>query len=85
MYNTAKKKILVSKVQSSPFPYLFIRNLIGAKELANLNRVLPNYDSILEENVLYQSSSKSKKTILTSVIFILINSLKNKTFSKILL
>lgn len=64
MYNAAKKKILVSKVQSSPFPYLFIRNLIGAKELANLNRVLPNYDSILEENVLYQSSSKSKKTIL---------------------
>ena len=64
MYISAKKKIQKTKVQENPFPFLFVKNLISKKDLNSLNRVLPNYDSILNDEVLYQSSSKTKKTIL---------------------
>ena len=64
MLNAAKNKILKTRVQKDPFPYLFVRNLISEKDLYNLNKVLPNYKSIYNDEVLYQSSSKTKKTLL---------------------
>ena len=64
MFNLAKKKIDQTKIQEKPFPFLFVKNLISKEDLNNLNKVLPNYDSILDDEVLYQSSSKTKKTIL---------------------
>ena len=82
MYISAKKKIQKTKVQENPFPFLFVKNLISKKDLNSLNRVLPNYDSILNDEVLYQSSSKTKKTILpNSKNYKKLN--QNKEFKKI--
>ena len=82
MLNTAKNKIHKTKIESDPFPYLFIRNLISKKDLNKLNKALPNYNSIINKEVLYQSSSKSKKTILpNSKNYKVLN--KNKEFKKI--
>ncbi len=82
MLNTAKNKILKTRVQKDPFPYLFVRNLISEKDLYNLNKVLPNYKSIYNDEVLYQSSSKTKKTLLPkSKNYKKLN--KNKEFKKI--
>ena len=82
MYISAKKKIQKTKVQENPFPFLFFKNLISKKDLNSLNRVLPNYDSILNDEVLYQSSSKTKKTILPkSKNYKKLN--QNKEFKKI--
>ena len=61
MYIAQKK--YKNKVQENPFPFLFVKNLISKKDLNSLNRVLPNYDPILNDEVLYQSSLKTK-TIL---------------------
>ena len=66
MYNTVKKKIISSRLYTSPFPFLFIRNLIETKDLKKLNEILPSFNNINEKDVLYQSSSKTKKTILPS-------------------
>ena len=82
MLNTARNKILNTRVEKDPFPYLFVRNLISKKDLNNLNKVLPNYESIYDDEVLYQSSSKTKKTILPkSKNYKELN--KNKEFKKI--
>tara|TARA_B100000795_G_scaffold242860_1_gene206384 strand:- start:1935 stop:2720 length:786 start_codon:yes stop_codon:yes gene_type:complete len=82
MFNLAKKKIDQTKIQEKPFPFLFVKNLISKEDLNNLNKVLPNYDSILDDEVLYQSSSKTKKTILPkSKNYKILN--KNKEFKKI--
>ena len=82
MFNLAKKKIDQTKIQEKPFPFLFVKNLISKKDLNNLNKVLPNYDSILDDEVLYQSSSKTKKTILPkSKNYKILN--KNKEFKEI--
>ena len=67
MFTAAKQKIQKTKVQENPFPFLFIKNLISNKDLNSLNKVLPNYDSILKDEVLYQSSSKTKKNYFAKV------------------
>ena len=64
MFKIAKQKIENTKIQQDPFPFLFVRNLISNKDLKKLNKVLPNYDAIVNDEILYQSKSKSKKTIL---------------------
>ena len=64
MFKIAKQKIENTKIQQDPFPFLFVRNLISNKDLKRLNKVLPNYDAIVNDEILYQSKSKSKKTIL---------------------
>ena len=61
MFKTAKQKIENTKIQQDPFPFLFVRNLISNKDLKRLNKVLPNYDAIVNDEILYQSKSKSKK------------------------
>lgn len=82
MFNTIKKKILTTQVKETPFPYIFINDLIDKKKLKNLNKVLPNYKDIVGDNILYQSSSRSKKTILPkSKIYKKLE--KNKSFSEI--
>lgn len=64
MFNSVKQKILKTKVQENPFPFLLIKNLINNEDLKKLNRSLPNYNSIIDDEVLYQSSSKTKISVL---------------------
>jgi hypothetical protein len=66
MFNYAKKKIIKSKVHNSPYPFIFVRNLIKKDDLKELNSYLPSFNSISGNDVLYQSKSKTKKTILPS-------------------
>ena len=73
MFNAVKQKIFKTKVQENPFPYLFIKNLISKKDLNKLNQVLPDYESIIDDEVLYQSSSKTKISVLP----------KSKTYKKL--
>ena len=80
--NFVKKKILKAKVQEKPFPFLFIKNLISKKDLNNLNKALPSYDAIIEDEALYQSNSKTKASVLPkSKIYKKLN--ENKQFKKI--
>ena len=80
MFKIAKQKIENTKIQQDPFPFLFVRNLISNKDLKRLNKVLPNYDAIVNDEILYQSKSKSKKTILPKIISDL--DFKHKEWSK---
>ena len=60
-----KKKIISSKVKSYPFPYIFIKQLVEKKKLSSLNLILPSFNDLdNNDEVLFQSSSKTKKTIL---------------------
>tara|TARA_B100001057_G_scaffold478266_1_gene548473 strand:+ start:1339 stop:2121 length:783 start_codon:yes stop_codon:yes gene_type:complete len=64
MLRTLKEKINNSKISSNPFPHFIIKNFLPNEKLKKLNQVLPNYDDINEENVIFQSSSKTKKTVM---------------------
>ena len=82
MYNSARQKILKTKVQKNPFPFLFIDDLISKKDLNNLNNALPSYNSIIKDEVLYQSSSRTKASVLPkSTTYNQLN--KNREFKKI--
>ena len=83
MFNLVKQKILKTKVQENPFPFLFIKDLISKNDWNNLNKILPNYDSIKnDEDALYQSSSWTKISVLPkSKTYIKLN--KNIEFKKI--
>ena len=79
MLKTLKKKIDTSKISSNPFPHFVIRKFLPDEKLKKLNQILPNYDDISEENVIFQSSSKTKKTVMPdSKIFKKLQ--KNKSF-----
>lgn len=85
-----KKKIITSKVKSYPFPYIFIKQLIKKKKLSKLNSILPSFNELNNnDEVLFQSSSKTKKTILpNSKIYIKLNNEKifrefNKDFKSL--
>lgn len=59
-----KSKIIKSKIQTKPYPYFFIKNLLGKKTLKELNNILPKFNELKEDQVLFQSSSKTKKTLM---------------------
>ena len=59
-----KKKIEKSKIILEPFPHIIIRNLLPRTALNKLNKVLPDYDDVDDSNIIFQSSSKTKKTIM---------------------
>ena len=59
-----KQKIEKSKINLSPFPHIVIKNLLSKSTLKELNKKLPNYDDISDKNVIFQSSSETKKTIM---------------------
>ena len=58
------KKINSSKISSNPFPHFIIKKFLQDEKLKELNQILPNYADINEENVIFQSSSKTKKTVM---------------------
>ena len=70
MIKFAKHKITQSKIYTDPFPHIVIKNFLPNKKLAELNTILPDYKDIVNKNVIFQSSSETKKTIMPdSIIF----------------
>ena len=63
MLSSIKNKIQNSTLHKKPYPYLSINNFLPKKFLKNLNNILPNYDELHGDGLLYQSSSKTKKSI----------------------
>jgi len=61
-----QKKIENAKFFSKPYPYLVINNFLAKNYLMELNKILPSYDNLRGEDLLYQSSSKTKKSIFPS-------------------
>ena len=68
MFNQLRKKILKSHLYLEPFPYIFIKNIFDKKYVKKLNSHLPSYKELSGNDVMFQSESKSKKTILPSSI-----------------
>lgn len=66
MLRHASKVIKKTKLGINPFPHLFVKNLIPKKELKKLNRILPSFREVSGKDVLYQSTSETKKTLLPS-------------------
>ena len=66
MLGKLQKKIYKSKLSTDPFPYLFIKNFFNEKFVHDLNKSLPSYKNLNGKEIMYQSKSKSKKTILPS-------------------
>lgn len=66
MSNIIKNKITKCKLIAQPFPHIFIKNFFDKKFVDQLNNFLPSFNEIKEEGVVYQSKSKTKKTILPS-------------------
>jgi len=64
MYLEIKKKIEKAKIYTKPFPHIIIKNLLSKSTLEKLNKVLPNYNEVDKKNVIFQSSSETKKTIM---------------------
>lgn len=82
MLDYSKKKIRNSKLNLYPFPYFIVNDLIPKKELKKIDKVLPNYKDITEKDIYFQSSSKTKKTLLpSSDRYKKLN--KNKNFKKL--
>ena len=77
-----KKKIRNSKLNLYPFPYFIVNDLIPKKRTKKIDKVLPNYKDITEKDIYFQSSSKTKKTLLpSSDRYKKLN--KNKNFKKL--
>jgi hypothetical protein len=68
MLSYLKKQINNAKLHLEPYPYFVINNLLPEKKLKNLNKILPSFKDLDGREVLYQSSSRTKKTILPSSI-----------------
>jgi len=66
MIRQIRKKIINSKVNIKPFPYIFIRNIFDDNYVNELNNFLPSYNNLNGKEIMFQSKSKSKKTILPS-------------------
>ena len=77
-----KQKIEKSRINTSPFPYIVIKNLLSKSTLRKLNKTLPNYDDIGDKNVIFQSSSETKKTIMPDTKLFK-NLLKKKIFKDV--
>ena len=75
-----KKKIKKSKLNLKPFPHIVIRDFLSKANLNKLNNVLPVYSEVDEKQIIFQSSSETKKTIMPdSKVF---KSLLKKKYSK---
>ena len=66
MFLSIKNKIQNSKLNKIPYPYLAINNFLPKKYLNSLNKILPSYDELQGEGLLFQSSSQTKKSIFPS-------------------
>ena len=82
MLTSIKEKINNTKLSLSPFPHLVIKSFLPVSKLRKLNQILPNYSAIDDDNVIFQSSSKTKKTVMTdSKIFKKL--IKKKIFNEV--
>lgn len=66
MLNQLRYKILSSEVKLKPFPYIFIKDIFEKNYVQKLNNSLPSYKDLIGNDVMFQSKSQSKKTILPS-------------------
>lgn len=66
MLSQIKKKVQEGKLYTNPYPYLIINNFLPKTELKTLNEILPSYDKLQGKELLYQSTSKTKKSIFPS-------------------
>ncbi len=64
MLQDVRKKIINSKIFLEPFPYLFVKNFLNKNDITEINRELPSFKEIEGADILYQSTSKTKKTLL---------------------
>ena len=64
MLQNVRKKIINSKIFLEPFPYLFVKNFLNKNDITEINRDLPSFKEIEGADILYQSTSKTKKTLL---------------------
>ena len=64
MFKNVEKKILKAKVNNNPFPHIIINNLIPTNDLLSLIKFSPSFSESDNKNVLFQSSSQTKKTIM---------------------
>lgn len=79
MFNETKNKISKSKVNLKPFPYIFVKNIFDKKYVKRLNNSLPTYKELVGDDIMFQSKSHSKKTLLPSSLKYK-KLLKNKDF-----
>lgn len=64
MFLEIKKKIEKSKIILKPFPHIIIKEFLPKTALDKLNQILPSYNDVNDNNVIFQSSSETKKTIM---------------------
>lgn len=64
MFLKLKEKIKNSKINLTPFPHIIIKNLLEENKLKELNKCLPSYGDLGSEDIIFQSSSETKKTIM---------------------
>ena len=82
MFKHAVKQIEKSKLNTKPFPYFSVNNLLPAENLKNLNKALPGLKEVIGDDILFQSTSQTKKTMLpNSAIYKKLK--KNKNFKNI--
>lgn len=82
MLSYIKKNIESTKLHLNPFPHIVIKNLLPKLTLNKLNKTLPSFNEVSSKYVIFQSSSKTKKTIMPdSEIFK--KMLREKTFYEV--
>ena len=62
MYKSVNKKIIDAKLNIEPFPYFVVKNMIPKNKLEELNKILPNFNDINEDDALTQGKLKTKIT-----------------------
>lgn len=63
-FRYAKNKIESSILKNKPFPYFAVKNLIPHKELNQLNKILPSFNEIEDQDIYHQVKSDTKKVLL---------------------
>ena len=66
MFQFTKQQIQKSKLKTDPFPYIFIKNFNPNSFNKKLNKILPNFKELSNSEVMFQSKSQTKKTLLPS-------------------
>jgi len=66
MFIQTREKIFKSNLNLKPYPYIFIKNIFDKSFVKKLNSSLPSYKQLVGNEIMYQSKSQSKKTILPS-------------------
>jgi hypothetical protein len=64
MINNLKLKIEKAKIETDPFPHFVIKNFLDKTTVKKLNKILPDYKDVENKDVIFQSSSETKKTIM---------------------